>query len=396
MSRLTREEVAEMNTEISVMCHGQHIKRSIVMLVPTLETYGGSVRVATQLANHYAQQGHRVTLVSRTAYRQVLCTLHKQVSCVSLGFSGQRLRNMVLDSRQSIQHMLLEYQADVVFGIGAYETLMLLLPTHRLKVPVVFCDHGALINQWDDKKMRLIRWLSMRRSTKTVVLTGQSKNDYEQLLYAKPQKMVTIPNWIPQKIIIAGQEHTYDIDTKRLLWCGRLSHEKGINHLIDIAAQVLPHHPDWTWDVVGETSDEAYKQEVLDSIDAHQLNGKLCLCGPCSDMMQCYPQYAAVTLTSYREGLPLTLLEGLAFRLPLISFDVKTGPADIIVHGENGWLVPPYNTEQYARYLDEFMSDAVLRQRMSDATQRHVNRFNEQKILQQWDALLDEVCNTSQ
>ena len=55
-----------------------------------------------------------------------------------------------------------------------------------------------------------------------------------------------------------------------------------------------------------------------------------------------------MVLPSYREGLPLVLLEAAACGLPMISFDIATGPNEIIRDKINGSLIPPYDCEKMA------------------------------------------------
>ncbi len=46
------------------------------------------------------------------------------------------------------------------------------------KTKLVFCDHGALMNQWNEKDTVAIRLISSLLCHKVVTLTEQSKNDY--------------------------------------------------------------------------------------------------------------------------------------------------------------------------------------------------------------------------
>lgn len=48
----------------------------------------------------------------------------------------------------------------------------------RLKIPRIFCDHGALLNQWNEVPARTMRTVGSRFSDKTVVLTKQSEEAY--------------------------------------------------------------------------------------------------------------------------------------------------------------------------------------------------------------------------
>jgi glycosyltransferase involved in cell wall biosynthesis len=63
----------------------------------------------------------------------------------------------------------------------------------------------------------------------------------------------------------------------------------------------------------------------------------------------CFPTY-------YREGLPIAVLEALAFGMPVITCAVG-GLADIFRDGEMGALVPQRNPEAIARKIEQMISD---------------------------------------
>jgi glycosyltransferase involved in cell wall biosynthesis len=65
----------------------------------------------------------------------------------------------------------------------------------------------------------------------------------------------------------------------------------------------------------------------------------------------------ALVLSSHCEGLPVVIMEALALRRPVISTDVG-GIAELVVHGECGWIVPPGSE----RDLAEAMRDALARE----------------------------------
>ncbi len=51
------------------------------------------------------------------------------------------------------------------------------------------------------------------------------------------------------------------------------------------------------------------------------------------DLAERYKEYAFYVLPSYREGMPPVLLEAKANRLPIVSFDIMTGPREIVRDG---------------------------------------------------------------
>ena len=131
--------------------------------------------------------------------------------------------------------------------------------------------------------------------------------------------------------------------------------------------------------------------DVHAAIKEAGLESQLILKGRVDNMFDLYDSYAICTLTSYREGLPLVLLEGMGCGLPLISFDVNTGPADIIKEGKNGYLIPCYDIDAYARRLSEMMGDTSLRIDMSAESRTAACAFGEKEIVAAWKSLIDIV-----
>ncbi len=97
-------------------------------------------------------------------------------------------------------------------------------------------------------------------------------------------------------------------------------------------------------------------------------------------------------LTSYREGLPLVLLEAKANHLPSVSFDIVSGPAEIIEDGIDGILVPPYDTERMAEEIYKLLTDRERRVEMSEHCSDNQKEFEREKILNQWKALIEETA----
>ena len=63
----------------------------------------------------------------------------------------------------------------------------------------------------------------------------------------------------------------------------------------------------------------------------------------------------AMVLSSDIEGLPLVLLQAAASGLPMVSTDVG-GNSEVVIDGENGWLVPPQSPERLSAAMKRLMS----------------------------------------
>ena len=87
------------------------------------------------------------------------------------------------------------------------------------------------------------------------------------------------------------------------------------------------------------------------------------------------------------------LLEATAFSLPCVSFDVVTGPNEIIADGQSGFLVAPFDTRVYARKLEQLMASKELREEFSERQRLVKEKFSMQKIAPLWRRFLSELAS---
>ena len=73
-----------------------------------------------------------------------------------------------------------------------------------------------------------------------------------------------------------------------------------------------------------------------------------------------FSRAAVVVLPSYREGLPVSLLEAAACGKPIVATDVP-GCRDVVLHRINGLLVPPKNASDLADAVMLLLENEGLR-----------------------------------
>lgn len=297
-----------------------------------------------------------------------------------------RIRDVIFHAGKEFRRYCREQKLELLFYVGAYAGLCGGLLGRRLRIPKVFCDHGALLNQWKERPARLMRTIGSRYSDKTVVLTKQSETAYYEKFHYPSGRVLTIYNWMDDVILRHAQP--YDSETRRILTAGRFSAEKGMDLLVETAVRLKEKTEDFVWDVYG---DGDMFPEIQGRIQREGLAEQVHLKGLTDHMEQCYGGHAMYVLTSYREGLPLVLLEAKANHLPLVSFDIVSGPAEIITDGEDGMLVPPYDTERLAACIYELLEDREKRVCLSENSGLNIEKFRKEKILRQWMTLIEEL-----
>jgi glycosyltransferase involved in cell wall biosynthesis len=90
---------------------------------------------------------------------------------------------------------------------------------------------------------------------------------------------------------------------------------------------------------------------------------------------------------SMLEGHPQVLIQAIACGLPSVVMSVYR--PDAIVHGETGFLAD--DDQELADNLDILLDRAELRQRMSAAAVLHAQRFDWDRIAQEWAEVFQEV-----
>lgn len=346
---------------------------------------GGAEQVTASLANQLCKT-HNIYIYSILDHGEPAYQLDERIYYYKGLTNVERLREMITQTLKPFVDFVKKENIEIVVTMGNYPALIVSLCRFFTKAKFIFCDHGALINQWHQKDITGIRFWDAITSHKVVTLTEQTKRDYIQKFHLKSPKVECIYNWIDPKVLNAKQE--YNSESKCILTIGRFGKEKGYDLLVDVAEKVLVSHPEWEWHLygTGETFDEIQQQ-----VQQRGLSSQVHLKGNIQEAYKYCSQYAFLVLTSYREGLPLVLLEACACELPMVSFDVMTGPNEIIEDGKNGFLIAPYNCNEMAEKIELLMNDLDLRKNQSEANKIYKKKFECQKILRQWEKLFEDI-----
>lgn len=296
-----------------------------------------------------------------------------------------RFRQVILKDIKNLRNFIKKNKIDVIVAMGAYVGMIGTSATIGLKTKSIYLDHGALVNELNDKLTTLFRYWNAIFSSKVVVLTDRTKYDYHKYFKIRKQKVVRIYNAIEESL--QDNFDQYDTHSQKIVSVGRITEEKGFDMLLEIADLVLKKHENWTWEVYG---DGPLLEDIKDKARCMRLDNQLKFLGQNKMIKFSLYKYAFLVLPSYREGLPLVLLEGKANGLPLISFDVETGPREIIRDKENGFLVPKYDREIMAKKIEMLIQSKELRIEFHHESQQDIEQFSLKEIKKQWITLINE------
>jgi poly(glycerol-phosphate) alpha-glucosyltransferase len=187
----------------------------------------------------------------------------------------------------------------------------------------------------------------------------------------------------------SGREVPFeDRDPHLVVMLARLDQQKQLSHAITAFAAVVKDEPAARLEIYGHGPD---RDKLRRQIDRLQLDGSVALMGYTQDPDAVYQRAALSMLTSRFEGFGLVLLESLSNGCPVVSYDVKYGPSDIVADGVNGYLVAPGATDELAARVVQVLRDEPLRRRLSESATRLSAKFSQEAFVARWSELFRDL-----
>ena len=135
------------------------------------------------------------------------------------------------------------------------------------------------------------------------------------------------------------------------------------------------------------------KKELLAQITALKLEDSIKILPPTLNIGEEYYKNSLLVLSSHYEGLPMVLLEGMAYGLPVVAFACKCGPKDIITNGKEGFLIEEGNVSTLAEGIIKLICDEKLRKRMGEAAYLKSQSYSEEIIMKKWQELFNSLLS---
>ena len=345
----------------------------ICILEGDMSRKGGTERMAAWLSGALSAR-HTVWVVSlRLNGGEVFFPLDPAVTHVTLSSDGS-----IPGSILAIRRFLRENRIDRVINVDTGMALYGVPAAWGTGAKVITWEHSNFFNNWGSRAFPHIRRFAARRSHAMVVLTGQDEQNYRGHI-SRIAPVHIIPN--PADPC----DCQYDSTSTTILSAGLLVPGKRFDRVIELAKRLLPSRPDWQWVICGDGPEREWLEQAVDEAG---LSGRVLLPGTVRDMDGQYRSAAMFVMTSEMEGLPMVLLEARAHALPLVSFDIETGPRDIITDGVNGWLVPPFDLDCMEEKIAALMDSEALRRRHSSMARPGLDAFSRERVAEKWEEVL--------
>lgn len=233
--------------------------------------------------------------------------------------------------------------------------------------------------------LRKLYIFALRRAAALITLGklfDRTLADY--LADSSPERYI-IPN--PGRFPLQVGLHRDNPDKVQILYCGLLDAEKGVFDLIKAFGECAQDN--WQLIMVGKGPHEP----LLEAAESAAVAGKLELRSwqNAEELMELYRNSTMLVLPSYTEGMPMVLLEAMAFGVPVITTPVG-GIPDMLPGDAESFLHQPGDTAALADRLRMLVNNRELRRQWSMALQQcFADRYTDRKVFDQVKNLYNQL-----
>jgi hypothetical protein len=174
-----------------------------------------------------------------------------------------------------------------------------------------------------------------------------------------------------------------------ILCAGRLATEKQWTDLVAAFGMIADRIPEWRIRIFGQGH---ARFEVMSLARQLGLWDRIECPGPTSDLASEWARASISALTSRPgEGFPLVIQEAMAAGVPVVAYDMPSGPRDQIDDGVDGLLVTQRSRTGLAAALLRLATDPEERIRMGEAALAKAATWDGASITARWDRIYDEA-----
>ena len=145
---------------------------------------------------------------------------------------------------------------------------------------------------------------------------------------------------------------------------------------------------DWHLDIFGQGEWKDYLNNI---IHENNLGNCVTVNAPVSDIAAQYTSSSLLAMSSNYEGFPMVMIEAMSCGLPVVTFDYKCGPRDIITPEVNGLIVPNGDIQAFADALVRVMTHTEMRRDMGRAALAVTERYSLETVMKSWNNLFEKL-----
>lgn len=386
----------ELQKNIVKMCQAAYMPANNKKNIKTVGTFyyrinnGGIERVLSKLIPIWIAAGYRVVLFTDEPASNTDYSCPEEVTRVVVPCVKDKEKVQYHQRIHFWQHVISEYQIDVmVYHAWVSEYLLLdLMAIKSAGSAFVAHTHSFFAygmksaSTFDKTQSILINYIY---SLCDAIVT-LSKADYSwwALRFDHVYRVVNPPGLDYREIIPSN------LDSKNVLWLGRISPEKKPIDALKIIKRVKELGCNAQLHIVGKADDTAYEREFLKTISQLGLNDAVVLHGFHTDVTPFYENAALYLHTSDFEGFSMTIIESKIYGLPAVLYDLPN--LDSVNENKGMIVVKQNDIESAAQNIMMLLQNDAKRKQLGSDARESVEELYAVDIAQLWKSIFSDLA----
>ena len=334
------------------------MKRRICMIGPDPKVMGGVAAVVAGYLNSSLARDNDLKYISS----------HKD---------GSKLKKLMVAAWAYLRFiwMCIFTKPDIIhihssFGASFYRKIIFIIIGKWFSIPIVNHIHGSEFDKFYTnaaERKKIVVATNYLKCDVIIVLSKEWKNKLEQAIRSINVSIVENFGVIPHNIAaVENRKNT-------VLFLGHIEAGKGIYDIPEIVKKVIEDIPDVKFVLCGNGEVDKLKRIVK----KNNMDNYIELTGWINNQQkdELLNSSRICFLPSYSEALPMAILEGMAYGLPVISTNVGGIPT-VVAEDINGYLYEPGSIVDFANAIIKLLNDPYLWKKMHKNNIRKIsNKF---------------------
>jgi glycosyltransferase involved in cell wall biosynthesis len=233
---------------------------------------------------------------------------------------------------------------------------------------------------------RLLGYIVLAVSDK-IIAVSHAVRQHLLTIGTLSKKVVVIPNGVDLKEF-NSTVNTISDRAVNVIFVGRLLPNKGLKYLVEAARLVIDKGLESIkFRIVG---DGPFRAQLENLIRQKGLGRYFDFLGKVPSVSEILREGGIFVRPSLTEGMPLTILEAMASRLPVIATRVA-GTSELVIQNKTGLLVEPGNVKQLADAILRLANSPEFANRLGQNARAFIERYYKQRY--SWEAAASSILS---
>ena len=324
------------------------VKRRILHVVYSLDP-GGMENGVVNVANSLDKDRFEIFILCLSQSGELSKRLNSDIKVIELN----KRSGFDLLIIPQIYRLMADFRPDIVHSHNLGPLIYVILPviSTNLSVQLIQGEHASLTDA-DLTSRKIVQRMLLYPFCTVLHTVGREMTRHFSDLFFTNSKFCTLQNGVDtERFLPTLDQENYTVSPTLknkfvISLFARFGKYKGHAYVLDLFEKIASDYPDTILMFVGGGGEN--ESLVLSLVEEHPYKDRIICTGFQQDPVPFYQVSDIVVLASENEGLSNVMLEAMSCSVPVVAMK-SCGVSDLIVDGENGFIVP-----------DESMRSALL------------------------------------